>query len=418
MSSFSIALSGLTADASALDVVGNNLANLNTTGYKDSTVSFYDLLQQSVAGGSTQIGGGVSAPQTERIFSQGSIQTTGGNYDAAIQGNGFFVVQDPSGNTLYTRAGNFQLDADGNLVTATGQYVQGWNAQNNVVNTSGAIGDITIPSNALQTPSATQNVALTVNLNAAGVANTPTGTFSTTIQAVDSLGVSHTLTFNFTQSGTPGTWNYEVDIPGADLTSGTAGTPSAVATGSLTFDANGNLTSPTAPATVAIAATGLSDGANDMNINWNLATEDGNGTPLITQYAATSAVSAATQDGVPASQVTQVSIANGGAITAQFSNGNQVVIGQLALASISNPASLIADGQNNYEVGAETATPVVGVPNTGTLGTVEGGALEDSTVDIASEFTNLIVYQNSYEANSKVISTLDQVTQNLLNLQQ
>jgi flagellar hook protein FlgE len=418
MSSFSIALSGLTADASALDVVGNNLANLNTTGYKDSTVSFYDLLQQSVAGGSTQIGGGVSAPQTERIFSQGSIQTTGGNYDAAIQGNGFFVVQDPSGNTLYTRAGNFQLNANGNLVTATGQYVQGWNAQNNVVNTSGAIADITIPSNALQTPSATQNVELTVNLNASGVENTPTGTFSTTIQAVDSLGVSHTLTFNFTQSGTPGTWNYEVDIPGADLTSGTAGTPSAVATGSLTFDANGNLTSPTAPATVAIAATGLADGANDMNINWNLATDAGNGTPLITQYAATSAVSAATQDGVPASQVTQVSIANGGAITAQFSNGNQVVIGQLALASISNPDSLIADGQNNYEVGADTATPVVGVPNTGTLGTVEGGALEDSTVDIATEFTNLIVYQNSYEANSKVISTLDQVTQNLLNLQQ
>ena len=418
MSSFSIALSGLTADASALDVVGNNLANLNTTGYKDSTVSFYDLLQQSVAGGSTQIGGGVSAPQTERIFSQGSIQTTGGNYDAAIQGNGFFVVQDPSGNTLYTRAGNFQLDADGNLVTATGQYVQGWNAQNNVVNTSGAIGDITIPSNALQTPSATQNVALTVNLNAAGVANTPTGTFSTTIQAVDSLGVSHTLTFNFTQSGTPGTWNYEVDIPGADLTSGTAGTPSAVATGSVTFDANGNLTSPIAPATVAIAATGLTDGANDMNINWNLATDEGNGTPLITQYAATSAVSAATQDGVPASQVTQVSVANGGAITAQFSNGNQVVIGQLALASISNPDSLIATGQNNYEVGADTATPVIGVPNSGTLGTVEGGALEASTVDIATEFTNLIVYQNSYEANSKVISVLDQVTQNLLNLQQ
>ena len=417
MSSFSIALSGLTADSAALDVVGNNLANLNTTGYKDSTVSFYDLLQQSVAGGSTQIGGGVSAPQTERIFTQGSIQSTGGNYDAAINGNGFFVVQNPAGNTLYTRAGNFQLDANGNLVTATGQFVQGWNAENNVVNTSGAIGTITIPSNALQTPSATQNVELTVNLNASGVANTPTGTFSTTIQAVDSLGVSHTLTFNFTQSGTPGTWNYEVDIPGQDLTSGTAGTPSPVATGTLTFDANGNLTSPTAPATIAIAATGLSDGANDMNINWNLATDGGNGSPLITQYAATSAVSAATQDGVPASQVTQVSIANGGAITAQFSNGNQLVIGQLALASVSNPDSLIAVGQNNYEVGANTATPVIGVPNSGTLGTVEGGSLEASTVDIATEFTDLIVYQNSYEANSKVISVLDQVTQNLLNLQ-
>jgi flagellar hook protein FlgE len=416
MSSFSIALSGLTADSSALDVVGNNMANLNTTGYKDSTVSFYDLLQQSVAGGSTQIGGGVSAPQTERIFTQGSIQSTGGNFDAAINGNGFFVVQNPDGNTQYTRAGNFQLDANGNLVTATGQFVQGWTSENGTVNTSGAIGNITIPSNALQTPSATQNVSLSMNLNAAGVVGEPSGSFSTTVQAVDSLGVSHTLTFNLTETA-PGTWNYEVDIPGADLTSGTAGTPSAVATGQLTFDANGNLISPTAPAQVAISATGLADGANDMNINWNLATDDGNGTPVVTQYAAASAVSAATQDGVPASQVTQVSIANGGAITAQFSNGNQLVVGQLALASISNPDSLIAVGQNNYEVGADTATPVIGVPLTGTLGTVEGGALEDSTVDIATEFTNLIVYQNSYEANSKVISTLDQVTQNLLNLQ-
>ena len=114
MSSFSIALSGLSADSAALDVVGNNLANLNTTGFKNSNVSFYDLLQTSVAGGSTQIGGGVSAPQTERIFNQGSIQLTGGNYDAAIKGNGFFVVKDPSGNTLYTRAGNFNLDANGN----------------------------------------------------------------------------------------------------------------------------------------------------------------------------------------------------------------------------------------------------------------------------------------------------------------
>jgi flagellar hook protein FlgE len=416
MSSFSIALSGLTADSSALDVVGNNLANLNTTGYKDSTVSFYDLLQQSVAGGSTQIGGGVSAPQTERLFTQGSIQATGGNFDAAIDGNGFFVVQNPAGATLYTRAGNFQLNAQGNLITATGQMVQGWSALNGVVNTSGPTGNITIPSNALQTPSATQNMALSVNLNAAGVVGQPSGTFSTSIQVVDSLGTTHDLTVNFTEAS-PGNWNYEVDIPGADLTSGTAGTPSSVATGSITFDANGNLTSPLAPAQIPLSITGLSDGANDLNINWNLATENGVGTPLVTQYAATSAVSASIQDGVPASQVTSVSIANGGAITAQFSDGNQVVVGQLALASVSNPDSLIAVGQNNFEVGADTATPVIGVPGTGTLGAVEGGSLEASTVDIATEFTNLIVYQNSYEANSKVISTLDQMTQNLLNLQ-
>jgi flagellar hook protein FlgE len=416
MSSFSIALSGLTADSAALDVVGNNLANLNTTGYKDSTVSFYDLLQQSVAGGSTQIGGGVSAPQTERLFTQGSIQATGGNFDAAINGNGFFVVQNPAGATLYTRAGNFSLNSQGALITATGQFVQGWTEQNGVVNTSGPTGNITIPSNALQTPSATQNMALSINLNAAAVSGQPSGSFSTSIQVVDSLGQTHDLTVNFTEQSA-GTWNYEVDIPGADLTSGTAGTPSQVATGSVTFDANGNLTSPTAPAQIPLSITGLSDGANDLNINWNLATDNGAGTPLITQYAATSAVSASTQDGVPASQVTSVSIANGGAITAQFSDGSQVVVGQLALASVSNPDSLIATGQNNYEVGADTATPVIGVPGTGTLGAVEGGSLEASTVDIATEFTNLIVYQNAYEANSKVISTLDQMTQNLLNLQ-
>ena len=417
MSSFSIALSGLTADSAALDVVGNNLANLNTTGFKDSHVSFYDLLQTSVAGGSTQIGGGVSAPQTERIFNQGSIQLTGGNYDAAIKGNGFFVVQDPSGNSLYTRAGNFNLDANGNLTTATGQFVQGWTAQNGVVNTSGATGTITIPSNALQTPSATQNFALTINLNAAGVVGQSSGSFSTPIQVVDSLGVEHTLTVNFTEQS-PGTWAYEVDIPGADLASGTPGTPSPVANGQVTFDSNGNLTAPAAPAQVAISITGLADTASDMNINWNLATENGAGTPLISQFSATSAVSAASQDGVAASQVTQVSIANGGQITAQFSNGNQQVIGQIALASVSNPDSLIAVGQNNYEAGANTATPVVGVPSTGTLGTVEGGALEASTVDIATEFTNLIVYQNSYQANSKVILTLDQLTQALLSLKQ
>lgn len=418
MSSFSIALSGLNADSAALNVVGNNLANLNTTGYKDSNVSFYDLLQQSVAGGSTQIGGGVSAPQTERVFSQGSIQATGGSYDAAIQGNGFFVVQDPSGNTLYTRAGNFNLDANGNLVTATGQLVQGWVAQNGVVNTSGAVGNITLPSDALQTPSATQNFSLSLNLNAAGVPTEASGSFSAPMQVVDSLGETHDLTVNFTETS-PGNWNYEVDIPGEDLTSGTAGTPSAVANGTLTFDANGNLTDPAPPAaTVAVAITGLLDGANDMNLNWNLATENGTGTSVVTQYAATSAVSASSQDGVPASQVTQVSIANGGAITAQFSDGNQVVIGQLALASVSNPDSLIAVGQNNFEVGAKTATPVIGVPNTGTLGTVQGGSLETSTVNIATEFTNLIVYQNSYQANSKVISTLDQLTQALLALKQ
>ncbi len=171
--SFSIALSGLTADTDALDIVGNNLANLNTTGYKDTTASFYDLLAQSAGGGAIQIGGGVSATIGQSQFTQGSIQLTGGTFDAAIQGNGFFVVQDSAGDTLYTRAGNFQLDANGTLVTATGQDVQGWMSTNGVVNTSGAVGNITIPANALSTPIATTQFSVNMNLQSDATVGSP-----------------------------------------------------------------------------------------------------------------------------------------------------------------------------------------------------------------------------------------------------
>jgi flagellar hook protein FlgE len=414
MSSFSIALSGLTADSAALDIVSNNLANLNTTGYKSSNVSFYDLLQQSVGGGAIQIGGGVSAPQSSRNFSQGSIQLTGGAFDAAVQGNGFFIVKSPAGATLYTRAGNFQLDANGNLVTANGQIVQGWTAVNGVTTTSGPIGNITIPTNSLQTPSATANFSLSMNLQADAVVGAASGTFSAPMQVVDSLGATHTLTITFTKTAA-NAWNYTVTIPGEDLTAGTPGTPSQVATGAIAFDSNGNLTTPAAPGQVAISVTGLSDGASDMSMNWNLYN---NGVSTMTQYAQPSALSASSQDGIAAAQLTQVSLANGGSLVATFSNGNQVVIGQIALAAISNPESLIDVGQSNFQIGAATATPVIGVPGTGDRGAIDGGALEASTVDIATEFTNLIIFQRSYEANSKVILTQDQLTQALLAVKQ
>jgi len=414
-SSFSIALSGLNADTAALDIVGNNLANLNTTGYKDSTVSFYDLLSQSVGGGAIQLGGGVATTQSERQFTQGSIELTGGAFDAAIQGNGFFIVNDTAGDTLYTRAGNFQLDQNGNIVTGNGQFVQGWTATDGVINTTGPIGDITIPSNSLQTPVPSTTMSLNANLQADATVGSPQASFSAPIQVVDSLGETHTLTVNFTETA-PNTWGYEVDIPGADLTAGTAGTPSSLATGTLDFDSDGNLMTPALPGQVPIAITGLSDGASDMNVTWNL--YDSAGNPTITQFNSPSAVSATNQNGVTASEVTQVALANGGQIIAHYSNGSQQIIGQLAMASIANPQSLISVGQSNYEVGADTSTPVVGTPGTGSRGTIEGGALEASTVDIAAEFTNLIVYQRSYEANSRVISTLDELTQDLLNIKQ
>jgi flagellar hook protein FlgE len=414
--SFSVALSGLTADTDALDIVGNNLANLNTTGYKDTTASFYDLLAQTAGGGAIQIGGGVSATIGQSQFTQGSIQLTGGAFDAAIQGNGFFVVQDSAGDTLYTRAGNFQLSASGTLQTVTGQDVQGWMATNGVLNTSGAVGNITIPANALSTPTATTEFSTDMNLQSGATVGTSAATFSAPIQVVDSLGATQTLTATFTETAA-NTWSYSITIPGQDVTGGTAGTPSQLATGTLNFDSNGNLQTPAAPGAVPVAIKGLADGASDMNLTWNLYNPT-TGASTITQFAQPSALSGTTQNGVAATEITSVSLSNGGTIVANYSDGNQAVIAQLALAGISNPQSLISTGQNNFELGADTATPAVGAPGTGSRGTIEGGALESSNVDIATEFTNLIVYQRSYEANSRVISTLDELTQDLLNLKQ
>ena len=411
--SFSIALSGLNADKIALDVVGNNLANLNTTGFKESTTSFHDLVASLSASPSSQVGAGVSAPDTQRQFLQGSIQLTGSAFDAAIQGSGFFIVKDSAGQNLYTRAGNFQLDANGNLVTATGEKVQGWTAAAGGLNTTGGVGNIVVPQNSLQTPVATTQFTMNLNLNAAGVVGDTTGTFSAPIQVVDSLGATHTLTVTFTKTGA-NAWKYAVTIPGEDLTGGTAGKPSSVATGNITFDASGQLKTPAAGTPIDVKVPGLADGAKDLDINWNPYKADG--TSTLTQFANPSALSASSQDGIAAAQVTQVAIGDGGQVIAHFSDGTQQVVAQLALAAVSNPDSLVAVGNNNFEVGAETATPAVGTAGSGGRGTIQAGALESSTVDIAQEFTNLIVYQRSYQANSRVITTLDEITQDLLAL--
>jgi flagellar hook protein FlgE len=414
MGAFSIALTGLNAATTALNVVGNNLANLNTVGFKDVTTNFTDLVSQAIGAGTSQVGEGVSAPITDAQFLQGSIQLTNGSFDAAIEGNGFFVVQNTAGTTEYTRAGNFQLAPDGTLQTATGEDVQGWTATNGVLNTTGPTGNIVVPSNALVTPSASTQFTLDMNLNSDGVVGDPTtGSFSAPIQVVDSLGSTHTLTVDFTKTG-PNAWSYNVTIPGADLAAGTAGTPSSVATGNLTFNAQGQLTSPAAGSPVAVAITGLSDGAADLSLNWNLYNTDG--TSALTQYSSASALSGSTQDGVAAAELTQVGLDNNGQVVAHYSNGSTTVLAQVALAGITNPDTLVSVGNNNFELGGNTATPVVGTPGTGSRGSIEAGALEASTVDIASEFTNLIVYQRAYQANSRVISTTDEIVQDLISL--
>ena len=214
--------------------------------------------------GSTEIGAGVATSGTSKQFTQGSIQPTAGALDAAIEGNGVFVLRNNAGSTLYTRAGSFKFDGTGTLVTATGEKVQGWTAVNGILNKTGNIGDISITAVASQPPTATANMTLTANLDASAPVN---ATFSTPLQVVDSLGVTHILTYTFTKTGS-NAWDYDISIPGEDITGGTAGTPTSLANGSLAFDSAGKLTSPLPAAPVSVkTTTGLVSGATDLDID-------------------------------------------------------------------------------------------------------------------------------------------------------
>jgi flagellar hook protein FlgE len=404
---FSIALSALSAHTTAIDVVGNNLANLNTTGFKESTVAFHDLVTQSLGaglGGSTQVGFGVGRPVTIREFTQGAIQSTSSPLDVAIQGDGFLIVHTTQGATQYTRGGNLVVDTAGNLTSPTGDFIQGWSVGGGVVDTNQPVGNITLPVGALKAPVASSTLSVDLNLNAASTAGPPADSFSTSMQVFDSLGVTHVVTFNFTKTTTANAWTYTMSFPPGDTTA-----PSTPVTGTIQFDGNGNMTSPlpTDPP-IVLNVPGLSDGASDMNLTWSLY----NGTtPRLTQFAQPSATSALSQNGAAAANLVKVGISDGGKIVAQYSSGDQVVVGQVAMATIRNPQSLLAVGNNNYALTAFSALPAVGLPDTGGRGQILGGSVEASTVDIAKEFTNLIVFQRGYEANAKVVTTVDQISQ-------
>ncbi len=414
---FSTALSALSADETAIDVVGNNLANLNTTGYKASSVAFQDLVTQSIGAGlgDTQVGFGVATPLTQRQFTQGAVQSTGGVLDAAIQGDGFFITENSQGAQQFTRAGNFQTNTNGDLMTASGEYVQGWTENaNGVVDTNQPIGNIVVPVGELTAPIATSTFSLDANLDAAAVSGQPGDTFSQPMNVIDSLGNSHQLTITFTEDTTANQWDYSITVPGADVG---ATDPQQLASGMLTFDSSGNLTDPPASSGgIPVTLSGLADQASDMNMTWNL--YNASGAPRITQYSQASSSTASAQDGVAPASLTTVGISDGGQILASYSNGTQRVVGQVAIASIRNPQSLIASGNNNFQASEQTALPAIGLPNTGGRGDVVGGSLEASTVDIAKEFTNLIIYQRAYEVNAKVVTTVDQISQDTVALKQ
>ena len=413
-SMFSIALSGLKAQSQAINTTGNNLANMNTDGFKQSAVNFKDLFSEFLGVSSGfQTGLGVSPPISTQLFTQGPIQSSLSGLAAAVQGDGFFVVKSPADQQLFTRDGNFLLDSTGVLKTQTGERVQGWMASaSGAINTSGVPGDIALPSGAILPPVATQSFSMNANLDASAAINS---TYSQPLTVVDSLGNTHDLTLNFKKTAI-NTWTYDVTIPGDDLTAGTPGTQVSLLTtpGTLTFNSNGTMSTAGGTTPASATAAGLKDGAADLVMNWNLFDANGNGT--LTQFGQPSSVGGSKQDGTQAAQLTSVSIDNGGQIVATFSNGQKRVEAQLALASIQNPTSLQNAGNNNFASTSDTANPAIGIPQTADRGQILGGALEGSNVDMATEFTNLIVYQSAYQANSRVISTADQMNQDLFNV--
>jgi len=415
--SFSAGLSGLNANATALSVIGNNLANINTIGFKASAVEFADLVSQTVGGlgdNPAQVGLGVGVGAISPVFSQGSIEKTGEATNVAIQGNGFFVLDGPGGRS-YTRAGDFSFNSEGVLVTPDGQFVQGYTATDPATGkiiTTGQPGNITVPPGVLRPPKETTQFSATSNLNAAAAAN---DTFSTSIQIFDSLGTPHVLTMTYQNTG-PGAWSYTLTADPAEVSGATPGTPVSIGTGTLTFDANGALQTVNGnpPANVVFTMPAWADGAASAQVTWNVLGP--NGTPLLTSFAAPSATSSISQNGAAPGMIDSISINADGSIVATLGGGQSVIVAQLALASFNNPKGLVKLGANAYGESEAAGLPNIGVAGTGGRGTLIGSALEQSNVDIAQEFTRMILAQRGYQANSKTITVSDELLVDTLNL--
>lgn len=423
MASFSIPLTGLNADSTALNTIANDLANMNTTAFKSQTTKFSDLFYQQIgstgSGDPIQVGAGVQVATNETDFTQGSISSTGNATDVALNGNGFFVVGDGSGAYEYTRAGNFSLTATGDLMSTSGLAVMGYPAANGVVNTNAPLTVINVPVGQVQQPQATNTFNMTANLDAA----TPFGgSFPGQVTVYDSLGAPHVVTVTFAETA-PNTWSYSAALSAADFASGVS-TP---ITGVLNFDTSGNLSSitsggvttpvGTAPgdaSSIPMSFTGLSDGSANLNMNWNLL--GSSGSPSVSQVRADSAVSATTQDGFAPGQYKKFAIGADGTVTVTYSNGKMQDVGQVALANVTNVQGLQMLGNGNYATTLSSGTAAIGTSGSSGLGTLQDGALEGSNVNISAAFSNLIIAQRAFEANSKAVTTFDSVTQETINM--
>ena len=312
-----------------------------------------------------------------------------------------------SGQTSYTRAGDFTVNSQGQLCTPQGQLVMGYPAVNGVVSTSAALAPISVNQASNIPGVATSSFQMETNLDAASAVGS---TYSAPITVYDSLGTSHVLTVQYTNAGA-NSWNYSISVPSADT--GGTGTPTPVATGTLTFNSSGVLTSPTAPVR-ALRFRGWPMAAAPMNLTWNLT--DSSGNPTVTQQSATSATSSTDQNGYGVGTLDGYSVLPDGTVQGQFSNSQTLALGQVAIASFSNVQGLTQTGGNDYQASFSSGAPVIGQAGVAGNGSITGGSVELSNVSLSAEFANMIVAQQGYEANAKVLTTLDQVSQATIQL--
>ncbi len=406
----SSALSGLRNHQLMLDVVGNDIANVSTIGFKGSTTIFSDVLTQTLrgAGSPTATAGGTNPAQvglgsrlagTVQSFTQGALQRTGRSSDLAIQGDGFFVV-DNGGDLMYTRSGAFTLDGDGNLTTQDGMLVQGWQADEyGVVDTLSDPGSIEIRVGDLIAPVQTQTVDIGGNLSADAALGTAT---TVTVTAYDQQGVAVPINITYTKTAL-NEWT-------ATATYGSGPTAVALTDDVLTFDGAGELTAP-GDRTVNIAGGLIPGFPTAISLDLGAAGSPGR----VTQYSGSGTIAVTQQDGSASGSLQSYAISQDGVIVGAYSNGNSKAIGQITLAVFSNPEGLerVSGGWRKTQ---NTGEPQIGVAGTGGRGLLAAGNLEMSNVDLAEEFTRLMVAQRGFQGNARVITTSDEILQEVISL--
>ena len=420
-----IGAAGLGAQSDALSVTGDNIANSNTVGFKRSRANFEDILSRSLSGGS-EIGMGSRLGSVQSLFEQGSMLGTGLVTDLAISGGGMFQVMgaEGSGSTgaFYTRAGQFQINSEGFLANPDGLRLQGFNADPATGTLSTQLTDVQLPDFEFP-PTQTSSIEVGGNLDSASVepagAFDPTNAestsnFSTSLTVYDSLGAPHSVTVYFRKDTAPGEWSWHALAAGDEVVGGTAGTPFEIGTGTLTFDTQGRLTDETG--NIPVTFNGATAQTIDLDLGDSINTDGGTGLRGMTNYSGTSSTSFLNQDGSSSGALTGISVGSDGTITGSFSNGRNQTIAQVALAGFRNPEGLQRIGANLYIETLESGEPVVGEPGTSGRGLVNSGSLEQSNVDLAREFVDLIAYQRGFQANSRTVTTSDQVLQETLNL--